>query len=218
MTGDIRGLDPSVTAELRASAEWRLLGRLFECPSAAWRADLDTLAREMPEGDLRTAAEEACASATEGLFHSVFGPGGPAPPREVSYHDTLELGTLLADLMSQYEAFGYRPASTEAPDHIAVEAGFVAFLHLKQAYALATGDADNATLAAGAAERFVRDHLAMMAEPLAALLAISEVPYLVRASAALAGRVGPRPRSAMLPVIQPLPDDDGEGGEFSCAS
>jgi nitrate reductase assembly molybdenum cofactor insertion protein NarJ len=211
-------LDPRITDRLRASAEWRLLGRLFECPSPAWRTDVDALARELAPGELRTAAEEACAGASEGVFHAVFGPGGPAPPREVSYHDTLELGTLLSDLTSQYDAFDYRPSTTEAPDHVAVEIGFVAYLHLKEAFAIAIGDGEAAGLTARTAERFEHDHLGMMAEPLAALLAGSNVPYLARASALLASRVGPRPRPpGVLPVIQIAPDDDDEGG-MSCAS
>jgi nitrate reductase assembly molybdenum cofactor insertion protein NarJ len=196
----------------------RVLGRLFECPSPAWRADVDGLAREMDAGDLRMAAEDACASATEGVFHSVFGPGGPAPPREVSYHDTLELGTLMADLASQYEAFGYRPVTDETPDHVSVEVGFVAYLHLKEAYALAIGDEEAAGLARRTAERFEREHLAMLAEPLAGLLSASQVPYLARAAGLLASRVGPRPKAAGLPVIQPLPDDDAGEGGFPCAS
>lgn len=202
---------------LRDSAEWRLLSRLFECPSDAWRADLEALARELPEGELRTTVAEAGVEAGEGLFHSVFGPGGPAPPREVSYHDTLELGTLMSALVSHYEAFDYRPASPEPPDHLAVEVGFVAYLYLKEAFAVATADAETAALTARVRERFVREHLAMMAEPLAGLLAGSGVSYLARASSLLAGRVGARPRAPGLPVIQPGLDDEEDGG-FTCAS
>ncbi|MDP1568622.1 MAG: molecular chaperone TorD family protein [Vicinamibacterales bacterium] len=209
--------DAMMRALLRGSAEWRLLSRLFECPSDAWRADLEALARELPEGELRTAVAEAGVEAGEGLFHSVFGPGGPAPPREVSYHDTLELGTLMSALVSHYEAFDYRPGSPEPPDHLAVEVGFVAYLYLKEAFAVATADPETAALTARVRERFVREHLAMMAEPIAGLLAASGVSYLARASALLAARVGSRPRAPGLPVIQPVLDDEEDGG-FTCAS
>ena len=38
--------DPAVVALLQDAASWRLLGRLFECPSEAWRQDVATLASE----------------------------------------------------------------------------------------------------------------------------------------------------------------------------
>jgi nitrate reductase assembly molybdenum cofactor insertion protein NarJ len=188
---------------LREAARWRLLGRLFECPSDDWRRDLAVLAREVEDADLRRAAEAAFDGAAEGRYHSVFGPGGPAPPREASYHDTLELGSLMSELTMSYTAFGYRASIHEPPDHVAVELGFLSYLRLKEAYALFGGESEHAAVAAEAAERFRADHLAMLAAPLAAVLAESRIDYLVRASAVLESRVGPRPERARLRVIQP---------------
>jgi nitrate reductase assembly molybdenum cofactor insertion protein NarJ len=210
--------EESIRALLRESAEWRLLGRLFECPSEAWRADVQALAIELDDRTLREAADVACTEASEGLFHSVFGPGGPAPPREVSYHDSLELGTLMSALAVSYDAFEYRPVTVETPDHLSVEVGFVAYLRLKEAYARAIGEEEQAALTRRVADRFVADHLARMAEPLATLLAASGVEYLARASTLLVARVGPKPASPLLPMIHadPLRDDDEEG--MSCPS
>jgi len=199
---------------LHEAARWRLLGRLFECPTEAWRRDLATLAREVDDEALRRAAEAAVVTATEGQYHSVFGPGGPAPPREASYHDTLELGSLMSALAAYYDAFGYRPVTIEAPDHVAVEAGFLAYLRFKEAYAVANGDAEHATTTAQAAQQFRADHLAMIAAPLATVLADSEIDYLVQASELLASRAGDPPRRTRLPVIQ-APVDDA-GSEFPC--
>jgi nitrate reductase assembly molybdenum cofactor insertion protein NarJ len=136
------------------------------------------------------------------------------PPREVSYHDTLELGSLMSELAGYYDAFGYYPATSEPPDHVAVEVGFVAYLRFKEAYAVAAGDAEHAAMTAQAAVRFRADHLAMLAAPLAAVLADSDIDYLVQASGLLAGCVGDRPSRTRLPVFQEPVDESG--GEFPC--
>jgi len=209
-----RPVDPRVRDLLLDGARWRLLGRLFECPGEAWRRDVAALAGEVDDAGLRAAAEAALVTATEGQYHSVFGPGGPAPPREVSYHDTLELGSLMSELAGCYEAFGYRPATSEAPDHVATETGFVAYLRFKEAYAVASGDAERATLTAQAAERFRTDHLAMCAAPLAAVLFDSEIDYLAQASGLLAARAGDPPSRTRLPMLQEPVDVDGS--EFRC--
>lgn len=199
---------------LRDAAWWRLLGRLFECPDDEWRRDIAMLAAEVDDAALRAAAEAALVTATEGQYHSVFGPGGPAPPREVSYHDTLELGSLMSELAGYYDGFGYHPTTREAPDHVAVEAGFLAYLRFKEAYAVASGDAEHTATTAHAAERFRVDHLAMYAVPLAAVLADSEIDYLVQAGGLLASRAGDPPRRTRLPVIQSTVDNGGS--EFPC--
>ena len=64
---------------LGEAAEWRLLGLLFECPLPNWREQMDALAAEVVDADLKAAAEAARLEASEGLYHSIFGPGGPAP-------------------------------------------------------------------------------------------------------------------------------------------
>ena len=205
----------SVHDLLREAAWWRLLGRLFECPGTEWRHDVAALVREVDDDALREAAESALDRATEGQYHSVFGPGGPAPPREVSYHDRLELGSLMSELAAYHDAFEYHPSTNEAPDHVAVEVGFIAYLRLKEAYAVAAEEREHAATTAQAAEQFRVDHLAMLAAPLAAVLADSDLDYLVRASALLASRAGDRPRRTLLPVLQNGVDDDG-GSDIRC--
>lgn len=207
-------IDPVLVDVLHDAASWRLLGRLFECPSDQWRADISSLATEVPDPALAAAARDALEEASEGLYHSMFGPGGPAPPREVSYVDSLELGSVMSSVTGYYHAFGYTPALRESPDHVAVETGFMAFLRVKQAFALMEGDAAHIDVAARAAEAFRVDHMATYADRLAALLAEAPARYLQTASRTLAGRVGPRPGPKRLPVIQP-PDED-DGGEFAC--
>ncbi len=208
-------LDDRVTALLQEAADWRLLGRLLECPTPEWRDDIEQLSREVSAGPLQETARAALA-ASEGLYHSVFGPGGPAPPREVSYHASVELGSLMSAIEGDYAAFAYHGAINEPADHIAVETGFIAYLRLKEAYARASGDDDAAGIAGRVAARFMAEHLAVIAHPLAALLADSGIDYLATASSLLAARAGPKPRSRQLPVIQPdVEAADGEG-EFAC--
>jgi nitrate reductase assembly molybdenum cofactor insertion protein NarJ len=208
-------LDGRVHALLREAAEWRLLARLFECPDDEWHGDLVALACEMEVDAFKAAVEAIDETATAGQYYSVFGPGGPAPPREASYHDSLELGSLMSELAGYYDAFAYAPRTAETPDHVATEVGFVAYLKFKEAYAHARGDTAQADVAAQAAAQFVADHLTRIAQPLAGLLVDSHLDYLAHASRLLAARVGPRPQPALLPMLPSTADSD-EDGEFEC--
>ena len=196
--------DAAATRLLQEAVEWRMLGLLFECPSEHWRKQVGALVSEIQDPALRTAAEQARNEAAEGDYHSILGPGGPAPAREVSYHDTIQLGYLVSELTSYYQAFSYLPETAEALDHVSVEAGFLGYLRLKQAFALANGEAERAGVVADAAKGFIADHLSYVAQPLAASLAQSGVAYMAATGQALLARVGP-PRT--LPVLQGLHAD-----------
>lgn len=198
---------------LSEAAEWRLIGLLFECPVVGWREQVRALAAEIEDADLRASAEFAFSEAGEGLYHSMFGPGGPAPPREISYCDRVQPGLLMSEISSYYNAFAYQPATVEVPDHVSVEAGFIAYLKFKEAYAAARGDTQHAAVTAEASHRFIEDHLKMIAEPLSKLLRNSGIGYLSLAGDALLRRTGPRNgiHSGMtLPVL-------AEGDVFDCA-
>jgi nitrate reductase assembly molybdenum cofactor insertion protein NarJ len=173
---------------LQDAAQWRLIGLLLECPRDDWFAQVAALAAEVGDEQLRQAAALARQEASEGLYHTTFGPGGPAAPREVSYHDSLLAGQTLAQLRAQYEAFRYAPALDEAPDHIAVEAGFMAYLRLKEAYAVHAGAQGEAEITAEAARNFLQNQLSAMAGPLAESLACSGIGYLELLAAALRER------------------------------
>ncbi|MBM3890447.1 MAG: molecular chaperone TorD family protein, partial [Verrucomicrobia bacterium] len=120
---------------------------------------------------------------------TTFGPGGPAAPREVSHRSNVLPGQLLGELGALYQAFAYKPSSLEAPDHVAVEVGFIAYLRLKQAYAHERNDADQAAIATDAARRLIADHLRPLAEPLAKSLATSGILYLSQTASALLERI-----------------------------
>lgn len=185
---------------LREAAEWRLLSLLFEYPAGPWRDQVSGLAADIDDPELKAAAQAALNQAYEGLYHTLFGPGGPVPAREVTYLGGVQFGYLLAELSAYYEAFGYRPRTDESADHIAVEAGFVAYLKLKQAYAESRADSEAAAITAGACRRFIEDHLSSLAQPLASALENAGPPYLAAAARLLAARTGP-PRRAPLTVV-----------------
>jgi nitrate reductase assembly molybdenum cofactor insertion protein NarJ len=197
----------------KEAAGWRLISMLFECPNDAWRAQLAALAAEVEDPELKSAAKDALAEAGEGLFHHTFGPGGPAPAREASYHQTVQLGYLMSELQAYYNAFAYRPQTAEPADHVSVETGFIAYLKLKQAYALACEDEERAATAAESAQRFIEEHLANIVQPLAERLDGSSISYLTKASAALSRRVGPPPKApSPLPILQ----NDQDKSEIAC--
>jgi nitrate reductase assembly molybdenum cofactor insertion protein NarJ len=196
---------------LREAAEWRLIGLLFEYPSSGWREQVVGLAAEVTDPRLRAAAGDALEQAAEGVYQSIFGPGGPVSPREVTYLGGIQLGYLLSELVACYDAFAYRPATAEADDHLSVECGFVAYLKLKQAYAISCGDSDHAQVTAEAAAQFLAEHLSAMAEPIGQGLASGFPSYLSLAAELLLERTGP-PQSAPAPI----PYD--EDGAITCGS
>ena len=178
-------LDRKQQEMIEDSARWRLISLLFESPVDGWRDMLTALASAVPDADLREAVGAAQVEASEGLYYSLFGPGGPASPREVSYHRGVELGGLMSELTGYYDAFGYSPASGEASDHVAVEAGFVGYLRLKEAYALACQETEHAGTTADAVRHFIEDHLSTIAKPLGIVLDGTGIRYLALAGRAL---------------------------------
>lgn len=200
---------------LRESAEWRMISLLFDCPKGEWFNEVDDLAGQITDQKLKQAAKAARNEASEGLFHSTFGPGGPAPGREVSYRSWVEPGQLLSELSAFYGAFCYKPATGEVADHVSVEAGFVAYLRLKELYARESGDNENAEITADAAHRFTADHLAKYSQKLSKLLAASDIEYLRLTAEALFERVGPD-KDKELKTFLPVLDEDEEDPLFEC--
>jgi hypothetical protein len=149
----------------------------------------------------------ATPDAVEGHYLALLGPGGPASPREAAHIGFGDPGKTLAELRAFYETFSYRPRTEDPPDHIAVGAGFVSYLRLKEAFALGEGNDDAAAIVRSARERFERDHLRPVAGPLARKLeAHGPGTAWAMAAAWVRDRVG-EPESPPLPV---LVDDDEE--------
>lgn len=201
---------------LQDAAEWRLLALLFEYPAGDWRRHVEAVAPEIADSLLTGAARAALEQAAEGIHHSIFGPGGPVPPREASYLTGVQLGYLLAELSDLYQNFGYRPSQAESPDHLSVQAGFLAFLKFKLAFETASGCREHASLCQEGINYLLKEHLSHLAEPVAAALESVGPPYLVLAGRALLERVGPaEPRPDL--AIPGLTAGDEEA-EITCSA
>ena len=207
-------METRIVTLLKEATEWRLLGLLFECPGKNWVQEITDLASEARDPDLRRAAGLAVKHATEGKYHSIFGPGGPAPAREVSYRTWVQPGYLLSELRTYYEAFSFYPETDETPDHVSVETAFLSYLSLKEAFAYTVSETENAQITSDAAQKFKEEHLAKIASPLAQALKSSGEEYLSIAGAALLERAGPDNESTnrkFLPVL-----GDSEDDKFEC--
>ncbi len=168
---------PSTEALVAQAAAWRLASLLLERPRPQWRNEIAELASEVDARKLRHAAAET-EQATEELYHRLFGPGGTTSPREVSYCGMEDPGKVMAQLANFYQAFSFAPRREESIDHISVEAGFVGYLFLKQAYAQLQGDSESGDITKDARERFIKQHLERCAQGLMSRL--NEFPLYVR--------------------------------------
>ncbi len=179
---------PDVNELMSEAAAWRLMGLLMERPRPGWNEELDTLAREVVDPSLR-AAVEAARGASEGTYLGLLGPGGFISPREVAYRPMDDPGKILADLAGFYEAFAFVPQAEDPIDHIAVEAGFVAYLRMKEAYALARGDEEAVETTAESLNHFLDSHLGAFVESFVRSLEPSGVPYLIATAHAILRKV-----------------------------
>ncbi len=178
--------DQRLIDALRLSAQWHLLGLLFERPQPGWLRRLEALATEVDDARLR-AAVGAAADATEHAYLATLGPGAPASPRAVAHQGELtDPGRVLADIRAFYEAFHFRPVTEDPADHVEVMAGFIGYLYLKQALAWMADAGTEAALVSDAIGRFAATHLAKTSEQIKDRLeALEAPPYLVEAARCL---------------------------------
>jgi hypothetical protein len=73
----------------------------------------------------------------------------------------------MAELNSFYHAFSYLPRREEPIDHVSVEAGFVGYLFLKEAYARQRGESEAAEITKSARKRFTNEHVSRCADGIA---------------------------------------------------
>lgn len=145
------------------SAAWRLAALLLERPRPGWHREIQKLSSEVSDSQLFACASQA-GEASEERYHQLFGPGAPVSPREVSYSGFEDPGRLMAELNAFYHAFAFEPRREESLDHLSVEAGFVAYLFLKQAYAQMREDVKSAAITLRARDQFIDGHLGRCAQ------------------------------------------------------
>jgi nitrate reductase assembly molybdenum cofactor insertion protein NarJ len=155
-------LDLDARELLTSAASWRLASLLLERPRPEWKIEIARLAAEVSDPWLPPCAA-AAAQATEECYHRLFGPAGAVSPREVSYCGFEDPGRLIAELSAFYHAFSFSPRREESVDHVSVEAGFVGYLFLKEAYARMRKAAASAAITKEAREQFFSEHLARSA-------------------------------------------------------
>ena len=186
-------INPSLEAQraIVEAARWRLTGLLLERPQCGWLDEVQALAAEVEDKDLREAAG-AAGEATEGTYLLLFGEGGFVSPREVTYRPMMDPGQILGSIAGFYEAFAFKPRVEDPLDHIAVEAGFIGYFWLKEASALAAGtaakpDRENAEITRTARERFFESHPAHIIQPLAERIMETGIEYLAATCRFLVG-------------------------------
>jgi nitrate reductase assembly molybdenum cofactor insertion protein NarJ len=176
--------DPAVLE----AAGWRLVSLLFERPREGWYEEIDSLITEVQDPELATAAR-AARSATEGNYIRVLGPGGAVSPRQVGHTHERDPAQLIAELSTFYRAFAYQPKSEDPPDHVAVEAGFVGYMKLKEAYARTSGNAEGEGKTSRATAKFIERHMMEFSRSLETRLTDLEPSYLADAARCLARMV-----------------------------
>lgn len=202
--------EPAISEDVRQlieeSVAWRMFSLAFERPRNGWRDHVASIASDSSDETVRSVAELAKEQSSEELFLNLFGPGGAISPREVAYRGLADPGHLLAELETIYGAFAYEPKSEECPDHVSIEAGFVGYLRMKQAFARIVGDEESEKIAAEAAELFLREHLAPVAHGLCQKLEDDDSFYIGRAAMLMRARLG----DIEVPAVVELPDDEEE--------
>jgi nitrate reductase assembly molybdenum cofactor insertion protein NarJ len=179
---------PDSRRALARAARWRLVSLLMSRPRRDWHQEIEALATEVPDETLRHAAR-AARDASEGIYLRLFAEGGFVSPRECTWRHREDPGQILADIAGFYEAFAFRPRMEDPTDHVAVETGFVGYLHLKLAHALAQRDEESAEITAQAIVGFLRAHLSLFAERWAERVAATGVPHLTGAAQAMVDSV-----------------------------
>ena len=144
---------------LSSAATWRLASLILERPTPEWRNKIAELCAEITNEKLLTCAAHT-EEANEEKYHRLFGPGGTVSPREVSYCGFEDPGRLMADLQAFYQAFSFNPHREDSIDHLSVEAGFIGYLYLKEAYACMNGNPEAAEVTRQARKRFAEEHIA----------------------------------------------------------
>ncbi len=221
----------------RADA-YRVLAAAFRDPDdSGAEAELDLAALRSAANDLgsppgpeawralrRIRSREARAAEHRAIFGHVVAHGCPPYETEYGRQHVFWQSQELGDIRGFYEAFGVRPRrGGERPDHVACELEFLALLALKEATAVATGQAERAALCRDAAARFLGDHAGRWLPALAGRIARRAPGGGYAAAAAIAATLVAGHAREVGSVLVPLDPDDlvpitdePDGFSFEC--
>jgi DMSO reductase family type II enzyme chaperone len=192
-------LEAAVTGALGRSALYRLLATAFTYPTPARLEAVAAGARQTATGalaELRAgldrladAAGHADVGALAGEHVALFQREVRCPPYEGAYGPAQMAGkaALLADVAGFYRAFALEPAAgqPEVEDHVCVELEFMSALALKEAWAVANGQAEGLEVTLAAQRAFLTDHLARWIRAFAERVMAAATPGVLPAAAAL---------------------------------
>lgn len=164
MTSNIAAPPVDIADTLTQASAWMFASIALQPPTAASAATLQRLIPSLPDS-IRPTAEQIAAFPLDGWepeYFSILGPAG-CPACESSYERAamVSRGPLLAAVSGCYSAFAYAPDVREVADHASIEAGFLAYLLMKIAFADHQGKAEAARITREAYEGFLRDHIAV---------------------------------------------------------
>jgi hypothetical protein len=194
---DLNTVTPEVRGILNNAAEWRLIAMLLERPRLHTLPQIGCIAKEILAADLKEIVVLAM-NATEECYLQYFGPGGLLSPREVAYIGWGDPGKMMSEIGLLYESFSFAPRSEDPSDHIAVEANFISYLYIKEAYALLNQEDENAETAKAVRKKFIEEHFGILLYGLARKLNGSEPVYISKTLTAASTRIEPY-------AVQPVP-------------
>jgi TorA maturation chaperone TorD len=197
------------TDELERALADGTLARDLGAAAAALAIDATPLCEKLRAG------RGATRAALEREHMRLFGPtiGQDHPPYSTEYdpNGKFRKEHELADIAGFYRAWGLLLDEDlgERVDHFGVEADYLAFLAVKEAYALVQGETDGAARVRQASDRFATRYVAGPARELAERLARASERGLLAAAAALLVSLllaqgiplRGRPRIGSLPVL-----------------
>lgn len=190
--------DGSAEYWLKAAARWRLSSLFFQLPTKQSRRELRHLSEIVPD-DLAQLAKFWAAvplplAAEE--YHRTLGPGG-VPAVESSYDPNALAGRgpLLADIAAFHKAFAYSPEKppAEVPDHLAAQLDFLSYLALKIAFAIESGQTENARIADQAYSKFLQEHLFTWVQAFRERLENTAPPFFIQAAESIAASASKLP-------------------------
>lgn len=161
-----------LTNALRRADLWRVLALTFSPPIAQGMEDLQDLSRELADGlgaeshplhagvtDVAVHAAKVDVVELEHEHNALFSMDVLVPAYEGSYQ-RIERGAVVGDVAGYYAAFELETADKSGPpDSLWNELAFLAWLSVKEGYALQQGWEEPLAVTREAGKRFIQDHL-----------------------------------------------------------